>query len=669
MRLSYRLICRVVYLCLLWVGARGQRADSLRSRLVSLARERQTLLLKDTDYLRAVDSIAPFLEQEDSLPEWLQTYRDIAFADIRPGRHKAYYYTYLALNAYNTKKMGSAVYYAEKNNEERIRAGLFEKAGLSHADMFAIVLYYNNHDYKRAALKYQGLSTVLRGMPAAASANKLSTEQAFVALSILQVAVLSYHKMGDTVNMKVASELARALLGKMRASDKYLPKYAAYRPHFDYLDHSIDYELCVYRHRWAEAGRLLCTAIENIRDTAFPEGMRADYLGGLYSMAVEFYTDRHKTDSVRHYLQLLRGIGANDRESTSDSVFLIASDGYLLGEEGHYEEAYRQLKKAYQLRDSAFYLVASDRDNNLYALAEADNAHAEIIRSEEKKRRAEQFNFYLFFLLSLLIIAGAVIFGISRWRQRQRLLNVKLGLARNFHDAVGPMLLYANALVKKEMDDHGSDRLLELKAHIGRIMDEVRGIAYDLKSNQLGTVSGLAKESAALLEKLKAATGIDFSVKTENGDRLLSHIQHTHLSRIIQELIGNSVKHAGCNRITVELIAVGPRLQLRYSDDGKGMDPMRNLADGRGSMRNSADGKDSMQHLADENAKASGVATPGIGLQNIRERVNALNGVFELRNAWPNGYSIFIWIPLAGGTTSIHYERNSETISFHPGDR
>jgi signal transduction histidine kinase len=53
---------------------------------------------------------------------------------------------------------------------------------------------------------------------------------------------------------------------------------------------------------------------------------------------------------------------------------------------------------------------------------------------------------------------------------------------------------------------------------------------------------------------------------------------------------------------------------VQYSDDGKGIDPEAEPA--------------------------------GIGLQNIRERVASLRGSFHLDNAWPQGYSIHILIPL-----------------------
>ena len=176
------------------------------------------------------------------------------------------------------------------------------------------------------------------------------------------------------------------------------------------------------------------------------------------------------------------------------------------------------------------------------------------------------------------------------------------------------MLIYANALVKKEMDDHRSPRLTELKDHIGLLMDEVRGMSHDLKSNRFDTITGFGRQLTATLEKLREATGIDFTLKVENGDKALSQLQLSHLSRIVDELVGNSVKHAGCGTINLEMTGVKRSLRVHYSDDGKGIDP--------------------------------DIQPAGIGLQNIRERVVSLRGSFHLDNAWPQGYSILILIPL-----------------------
>jgi signal transduction histidine kinase len=99
-----------------------------------------------------------------------------------------------------------------------------------------------------------------------------------------------------------------------------------------------------------------------------------------------------------------------------------------------------------------------------------------------------------------------------------------------------------------------------------------------------------------------------------DGSRVLGHLQYMNLKKIIDELISNSIKHAQCKRISLNLKAMGRRLLIVYSDDGKGMAPER--------------------------------LPGGIGMQNIQERTNLLNGDFQLHNAYPEGYFIDVTIPL-----------------------
>jgi len=188
-----------------------------------------------------------------------------------------------------------------------------------------------------------------------------------------------------------------------------------------------------------------------------------------------------------------------------------------------------------------------------------------------------------------------------------------LNLARNFHDEIGPMLLFANALVKKEMEAHPTPGLGELKVQTAQIMEAVRGISHDLKSSRLSTVDGFSREITVLLEKLKRTTGIDFTLRLHNGQQVLSHWQYSHLTKMVNEMIGNSVRHAGCSQITVLIKAMERNLRITYSDNGRGMEP--------------------------------GSFSAGIGIRNIRERTDLMKGSFELQNAWPEGYSIELTIP------------------------
>ncbi len=602
---------------------RAQMADSLKHRLRTLEVRREARLMKDTDYLRSVDSIAPLLEAADSLPQWLDTYRQIAFGEPHLGRWRAYYYTYLALNAYNANKFGTAIYYSEKNNDERVKAGLFEKGDLAHSDLFALSLYYNNRDYPKVIMKLLVLKPALDRIPAFIDDGLAGPEQVFLALSLLETAVYTYAKTEDSTARLSAFRIATVIQQRLRRRPA---KYARYIPQYNYLQHSTAYRNELSLGHASQAQTLLHDAIRDVEAPDFPKHLKADYSVSLYTEAVDFYFGRNQVDSARRYLDILHGHGANAIFAVTDAAFLGISDSRLLAGEGKYADAYQALRKAWLFRDSAFYAVSSDRENNLYALAEAENARAGLLRAEAGKRAVRQSNLLLFFILALIVLGGLSAFLVYRARQQQRLLALQAHLASNFHDTVGPMLIYANALVKKQSDQYPSKGLDELKSQIGQIMEAVRGISHDLKSSRPGTIADLGKETTTLLEKIRDATGIAFTLTVENGNAILSHFQMTHLSKIVHELISNSVKHAACNKITIAMKGLPRSLQIDYSDDGKGIDPAV-LSPG-------------------VNSSTHGSNPTGIGLANIQDRVSALHGRLDLNNAFPEGYSVALSIPL-----------------------
>jgi signal transduction histidine kinase len=553
-----------------------------------------------------VDSIAPMLAKEDSLSELLSVYQQLAFADPSRGKYRAGYYTYLAINAYNVSRLGSAIYYSEKNNEERTKLGQFEKGTFSHSDWFAITVYGNNHNYPRVFTKYETLRPALEALPAGIMTGNVSPEQVFVAVGILQSVNYAACRSNDTTR---ASGAIYAMNEILTGVGHYPAKYRDYRLLYDYLLHSMYYEYHRMLNELTAARDSLMAAIRDVNTKGFRPQLQTGYAENLYSEAVDLYFKMNKTDSARRYLSLLTEGDGKVRYSSLDASFLAEARSRLLAGEGRWAEAYAELRKVYLMRDSAYYTVSADKNNNLYALAEAENTRLELLRSEAQKRAAERSSISMFFVLTILVLGGVTGFMVYRSAQQRRILNLRLQLARNFHDEIGPMLLYANVLAKKQQNE-------ELRGQIGLIMDAVRNIAHDLKSSELSTVTSLGKVISNLLKKVQAATDIDFLLQAGNGTRVLGHGQFTQLQAIIQELISNSIKHADCNKIMLRIAAPEQRLTLSYSDDGRGIGP-------------------------------GAVSTTGIGIKNIEERVALLRGSFQLNDAWPNGYSIEISIPLA----------------------
>jgi len=607
--------------CLLVTGGNSlaQSPPSSGQRFAGLLRSYQSHRLNDTAYLKAVDSIAPVLLAENSLPGWLGVYREIAFGDRRRGVYRAHYYTYMAIHANAKNQFGSAIYYAEKNNEERIATGEFKEGGLSHSDLFAVTIYSNNHDYARVLSRYRAVRQVLLSMPGKVRAGTVSAEDISVALMFGNAVVYAACKARDSALATEAAGIGDrviAAIGGEVSSGIGVPesRYGARVVEFDYLCHLSDFERERYLGHDSAAGELLERAIGEVQAQGYPARRQPAYIEFTFTEAFDFYFDQGRTDSARRYFDRVKALSEKGVQYSSlDPEFLPEARSKLDARDGHFREAYQALLREYQIRDSAYYAVSADKDNNLYALTAEENTRAELLRTEEERRKAEHYSIYLFTLLGLLVLGGFAGFMTYRSRQRQRLLNVQLNLARNFHDEIGPMVLFANALVKKELDERPSPGLAELKAQTVQIMEAVRGIAHDLKSNQLSTVETFGQEVMALLEKIRQTTGIDFLFRLNQGSRILSHWQYTHLTKMMNELISNSIKHAGCSRITVLIQSMEERFLINYSDDGRGMEP--------------------------------GSFSSGIGLDNIRERVALLKGFMELRNSWPEGYSIEISIP------------------------
>ncbi|GAL12407.1 sensor histidine kinase [Vibrio astriarenae] len=87
---------------------------------------------------------------------------------------------------------------------------------------------------------------------------------------------------------------------------------------------------------------------------------------------------------------------------------------------------------------------------------------------------------------------------------------------------------------------------------------------------------------------------------------------------MVQESLNNVEKHSGAGKVTVMLQQVGAHLQLMVRDDGVGFNVNAALARG------------------------------GIGLRNMRERVEFIGGDFELMSEVGLGTEIAVLIRMDG---------------------
>ncbi|MFZ1676874.1 MAG: ATP-binding protein, partial [Saprospiraceae bacterium] len=106
------------------------------------------------------------------------------------------------------------------------------------------------------------------------------------------------------------------------------------------------------------------------------------------------------------------------------------------------------------------------------------------------------------------------------------------------------------------------------------------------------------------------STGMTHIFTFIENHTILSVETKSNLFRVVQEFIQNSLKHAQAKRIEIHLTEHNRHVCLTIKDDGLGFDI----------------------HASQEK---------GMGLANMKRRVDSLNGTFEL-NAKPGKGTIFI---------------------------
>ncbi len=199
-------------------------------------------------------------------------------------------------------------------------------------------------------------------------------------------------------------------------------------------------------------------------------------------------------------------------------------------------------------------------------------------------------------------------------------------IARELHDETTQTLaslaasLEALAGALPEGADEVKARLRKLQSLSVSILDEIHRLIYELRPTLLDDL-GLVAASRWLVENNLEAAGIDSNFKTKGRVKRLPAQIETTLFRVIQEVIYNIAKHAHAKTASVTLGFQKNTIRVHVEDDGRGFDV--------------------------EEAIRSKERPRGLGLLGMRERVQLLNGAFNIRSRPEGGGTeIDVEIPL-----------------------
>lgn len=293
---------------------------------------------------------------------------------------------------------------------------------------------------------------------------------------------------------------------------------------------------------------------------------------------------------------------------------------------GNKELALNYLEKYINLNDTIFSYDVSNKISKYQTIYETEKKENKIkelnlintIANIEKQNLVKQTKFLYIIFISILFFFSIAIYLINKIKKSKAALlqqkNISIAsfkaeqiererIAKELHDGIAQKLsVMTMQLSLKEPN-------IKLATEITKsTIQDVRNISHNLMPANIKL--GLIKSLEILVEELNTSVTnqlINLSVDKRANHIQLSEQNTLNIYRIIQEFIQNSLKYANANLIEVKLVLENNYLVLTLSDNGIGF----NINDA--------------------------LNKNGIGLSNIKNRVEQLGGKISMKSSKENG--------------------------------
>lgn len=192
-------------------------------------------------------------------------------------------------------------------------------------------------------------------------------------------------------------------------------------------------------------------------------------------------------------------------------------------------------------------------------------------------------------------------------------------IGREIHDNVGQKLTLASIYAQQLAYENKAPHINGTIEEIGRIVNDS---LHDLRTlSKTLTQDGLEAKSLELLineeaEKIRKTGTCQVETDVHFNGTVIDKLSKQAIIRVVQEFLQNSLKHGRCKKIQVQGKEVDHNIQLHMQDDGIGFNM--------------------------ETIKKN-----GIGLDNMRKRIQFLNGNFTINSQPGMGTQVSITIPLS----------------------
>jgi len=333
-------------------------------------------------------------------------------------------------------------------------------------------------------------------------------------------------------------------------------------------------------------------------------------------------------------------------ESISDErlkllIFQNIADNYY--KQGNYKNAYETVISSKALSEKIYDIEKGKAIHSLLVKYEKEQDQSRILNLEkENLRKTSQRNGYLFGGLAIVVVA---LFTILYLRQRARhervvsqqkiiqleeekkLMAARLlvegqeeerkRIAMELHDGLGVSLSATRMQFSTIMDKSPENKELIERATkmLEQASGDVRKISHNMMPGLL-TKLGFYEAVEDLFEKISDTGDIRVMCNITGDQERLPGNREIMLYRIVQELVNNTLKHAGASVMSIRIQILPEALDITYSDDGRGFDYEKALESG------------------------------SLGLKSIMSRVDFLNGKISVDTQTGKGAAFHIVVPV-----------------------
>ncbi|WP_430467132.1 sensor histidine kinase [Winogradskyella ouciana] len=179
-------------------------------------------------------------------------------------------------------------------------------------------------------------------------------------------------------------------------------------------------------------------------------------------------------------------------------------------------------------------------------------------------------------------------------------------ISKELHDNIGSQLGYLKRFVSDKFKDGAVSEAID------SLCNDVRNLSHDISPSDLNFI-GFENAASDLSKRLSEQTSLNIDFNSYNFPTQLDENVETQLYRVLQEAINNIIKHANAKQVDIQLVGHDEYASISIEDDGKGFSTSnRNI---------------------------------GLGLKNMKSRIQQIGGTLEIDSTINKGTSIIITIP------------------------